>query len=433
MLIGENPIGSRPGIGESYIVRTKAYTMDQWVVFTGSEPLGGGGIRYHLNRNYGMGLSKSDSIDFDMNYMSASTSSTTYTLSTGLKDTLRGILMSVSLVPAYELTIPSSSVMNALVWAWAETFDSVWRKMETMANALKLEHATDTYLDDAWGQIFDLPRIYQETDTAYRDRLKTRTTILTSSGTKSNCETIIDSIIGMFGETTVTTRYPSSVQITFSSIDAMRIAKEKQDTLNYLIPQMVAAGISYNLCLPFIDYFVETYVKGPLTLSHTMRYALLHRNSDLTYNANVINTIQPELSYDADMTIMNHYIKQLLIGSLFSIEKLNAYSMLVGLFGTQNKILLMDSINKKNNVIKQFIVDQYLQKFNLNKQYNLSMLSKANPRRIYRMSNTLTNQLISTYDLDMILKLYAITVSMDICSKRTYPKRYTMAITLVGA
>jgi len=433
MLIGEHPIGSRPGIGESYIVRTKAYTMDQWVVFTGSEPLGENGIRYHLNRNYGMGLSKSDSIDFDMNYMSASTSSTTYTLSTGLKDTLRGILMSVSLVPAYELTIPSSSVMNALVWAWAETFDSVWRKMETMANALKLEHATDTYLDDAWGQIFDLPRIYQETDTAYRDRLKTRTTILTSSGTKSNCETIIDSILGMFGETTVTTRYPSSVQITFSSIDAMRIAKEKQDTLNYLIPQMVAAGISYSMYLPFIDYFMETYIKGPLTLSHTMRYALLHRNSDLAYNANVINTIQPELSYDADMTIMNHYIKQLLIGSLFSIEKLNAYSMLVGLFGTQNKILLMDSINKKNNVIKQFIVDQYLQKFNLNKQYSLSLLSKANPRRIYRMSNTLTNQLISIYDLDMILKLYAITVSMDICSERTYPKRYTMAITLVGA
>ena len=433
MLIGEHPIGSRPGIGESYIVQTKTYTMDQWVAFTGSEPLGEDGIRYHLNRNYGMGLSKSDSIDFDMDYMSAATNATTYFMATSLKDTLRGILMSVSLVPAYELTIPSSSVMNALVWAWAETFDSVWRKMETMATALKIEHATDTYLDDAWGQIFDLPRIYQETDTAYRDRLKTRTTILTSSGTKSNCETIIDSILGMFGETTVTTRYPSSVQITFSSIDAMRIAKEKQDTLNYLIPQMVAAGISYNLCLSFIDYIVETYVKGPLTLSHTMRYALLYRNSDLTYNANVINTIQPELSYDVDMTIMNHRIKQLLIGSLFSIEKLNAYSMLVGLFGTQNKILLMDHINKKNNIIKQFIVDQYLQKFNLNKQYSLSLLSKANPRRIYKMSNTLTNQLISTYDLDMILKLYAITVSMDICSKRSYPKRYNMAITLVGA
>lgn len=433
MLIGENPIGSRPGIGESYIVRTKAYTMDQWVVFTGSEPLGEDGIRYHLNRNYGMGLSKSDSIDFDMDYMSAATNATTYTLSTGLKDTLRGILMSVSLVPAYELTIPSTSVMSALVWAWAETFDSVWRKMETMANALKIEHATDTYLDDAWGQIFDLPRIYQETDTAYRDRLKTRTTILTSSGTKSNCETIIDSIIGMFGETTVTTRYPSSVQITFSSINAMRIAKEKQDTLNYLIPQMVAAGISYNLCLPFIDYFMETYVKGPLTLSHTMRYALLHKNSDLTYITNVINTIQPELSYNVDMTIMNYYIKQLLIGSLFSIEKSKTYFMVVGLFGTQNKSLLMDHINKKNNVIKQFIVDQYLQKFNINKQYNLSMVDKASLRRIYRMSNTLTNQLISDYDLDMILKLYAKSFSMDVCSKRTYPKRHTMTITLVGA
>jgi len=243
MLIGENPVGSRPGIGESYIVRTKTYTMDQWIVFTGSEPLGGGEYRYYLNRNYGACIQKSDILNFDMNYCASNAVNKSYYMAIGLKYTIQNIAMSTSLVPAYELTIPSTSVMSALVWSWAETFDSVWRKMETMANALKLEHATDTYLDDAWGQIFDLPRIYQETDTAYRDRLKTRTTILTSSGTKYNCETIIDSILGMFGETTVTTRYPSSVQITFSSIDAMRIAKEKQDTLNYLIPQMIAAGI----------------------------------------------------------------------------------------------------------------------------------------------------------------------------------------------
>ena len=433
MLIGEHPIGSRPGIGESYIVQTKTYTMDQWTIFTGSEPLGEDGIRYHLNRNYGMGLLKSDSINFDMDYMSASTSSTTYTLSTDLKDTLRGILMSVSLVPAYELTIPSSSVMNALVWAWAETFDSVWRKMETMANALKLEHATDTYLDDAWGQIFDLPRIYQETDTAYRDRLKTRTTILTSSGTKSNCETIIDSIIGMFGETTVTTRYPSSVQITFSSIDAMRIAKEKQDTLNYLIPQMVAAGISYSMYLPFIDYFMETYVRGPLTLSHTMRYALLHKNSDIPYEMSIANNIQQTIPYDVDIQIMNYYEKLFLVGSMFKINKTKSFTARAGLFGTKNIPLIMAIQNKRKNITKSFIMKQYIQKFNINKSHTITMLDKASLRRIYRLATILTNQHTTTYDMELSLQLYAKSISMDVCNKRTYPKRHTMAITLVGA
>lgn len=433
MLIGENPIGSRPGIGESYIVRTKAYTMDQWVVFTGSEPLGGGEIRYYLNRNYGMGLSKSDLINFDMDYLSASTKSTTYTLSTGLKDTLRGILMSTTLVPAYELTIPSTSVISTLVWSWAETFDSVWRKMETMANALKIEYATDTYLDEAWGEIFDLPRIYQETDTQYRDRLKTRTTILTSSGTKSNCETIIDSIIGEMGVTTVTTRYPSTVQITFSTIDAMRIAKEKQDTLNYLIPQMVAAGISYNMYLPFIDYFMEAYINGPLTLSYTMRYALLHKNADIQYSMELANNIQSTKTYDVDIQPMNYFEKSFFVSAQFLATKIKAYSMLSGLFGTQNKPLSIEFTSKKYNIIKQLVINQYLRKFNLNKQYTLSLLSKANPRRIYRMSNTLTNQIAETYDLDMILKLYAASFYIDICSKRTYPKRHTMTITLVGA
>lgn len=433
MLIGEHPIGSRPGIGESYIVRTKVYDMDQWTVFTGSEPLGGGEIRYHLNRNYGMLLLKQDSIDFDIDYMAAKTANTSYKLSASIKNAMRGILMSITLVPAYELTIPSSSVMNALVWAWAETFDSVWRKMETMANALKLEHATDTYLDDAWGQIFDLPRIYQETDTSYRDRLRTRTTILTSSGTKANCETIIDSIVGEIGATTVTTRYPSTVYINFSSIDAMRVAKEKEDNLNYLIPQMLAAGVSYNLCLPFIDYYMETYLQGPLTLSHTMRYALLHKNTDIVYIMGNANNAQSIFTYDMDSKIMNYHYMNYIIGSLIKSEKLKTYSMFSGLFGTITKSILMTTRNKKHNITKQIIVDQYLQKYNVQKQYQLSALSQSKLRRLYRMSGTITTQPTSPYLLDTIIRLYAISLSMDTCNKRSYPKRYTMAITLVGA
>jgi hypothetical protein len=323
--------------------------------------------------------------------------------------------------------------MSALVWSWAETFDSVWRKMETMANALKLEHATDTYLDDAWGQIFDLPRIYQETDTAYRDRLKTRTTILTSSGTKSNCETIIDSILGMFGETTVTTRYPSSVQITFSSIDAMRIAKEKQDTLNYLIPQMIAAGISYSLCLPFIDYVMNAYVNGPFTLSHTMRYSLAKPNTDITYNIDILNNIQKIFSHDIDTKIMNYDFMEFIVGSFFVINKTKTCTFNIGLFGTQLSNFIMNVYNKKQNIPKTIIMSEYIKRYNLFKSYGVATSNKASIRFSYKLNYRPIIQLVSLYDIDMILKLYAKSFSMDVCSERDFPKRCIMAITLVGA
>jgi len=432
MLIGENPIGSRPGIGESYIVRTKAYTMDQWVVFTGSEPLGDGEYRYYLNRNYGACIQKSDILNFAMNYCASNAVNKSYYMAIGLKYTIQNIAMSTSLVPAYELTIPSTSVMSALVWSWAETFDSVWRKMETMANALKLEHATDTYLDDAWGQIFDLPRIYQETDTAYRDRLKTRTTILTSSGTKSNCETIIDSILGMFGETTVTTRYPSSVQITFSSIDAMRIAKEKQDTLNYLIPQMIAAGISYSLCLPFIDYVMNAYVNGPFTLSHTMRYSLAKPNTDITYNIDILNNIQKIFSHDIDTKIMNYDFIEFIVGSFFVINKTKPCPFNISLFGTQLSNFIMNVCNKKRNIPKNIIISEYIKKYDINKTHTMIMSNKSSLRRIYKMGYKPTYQLFSEYDLDLFIRLFMKSISINIYSKRSHTKRYSASIKLVG-
>jgi hypothetical protein len=213
----------------------------------------------------------------------------------------------------------------------------------------------------------------------------------------------------------------------------MRIAKEKQDTLNYLIPQMVAAGISYSMYLPFIDYFMETYVRGPLTLSHTMRYALLHKNSDLSYEMNIANNIQQTIPYDADMQVMNYYEKLFLVGSMFKINKTKSFTARAGLFGTKNIPLIMAIQNKRKNITKSFIMKQYIQKFNINKSHTITMLDKASLRRIYRLAAILTNQHTTTYDMELSLQLYAKSISMDVCNKRTYPKRHTMAITLVGA
>ena len=434
MLIGENPIGSRPGIGESYVVRTKSYTMDQWTIFTGSEPIGEGEIRYHLNRNYGINILKSVPISFDMEYGASTTKNTSFPVFTSLKDTLRSITMATTLVPSYELTIPSMSVINALVWSWAEVFDGVWRKMDTMKNALKINFADDVYLDDAWGQIYDIPRIYQEDDTSYRDRLKTRTTILTSSGTKSNCETIINGLIEETDATTVTSRYPASVDITFNDIDAMRKAKAKQTVLNILIPQMLASGITYNMYLPFCDYIMDTYLKGPMTLSHTMVYALSRHNEDTSYSMYITNNIQSTIDYDQDMNIMDQYSKSYIIGSMLSLNnRTKQYNALIGLFGTQETNLPMTVRNKKFNILRNILISEYVKRFDINKTIEMTSLNKATLRRIYRLSTNFVNQLYLQYTSDVVLRLFTKSISIDVLNKRSFPKKYTMSITLAGA
>jgi len=164
-----------------------------------------------------------------------------------------------------------------------------------------------------------------------------------------------------------------------------------------------------------------------------MQYALLHKNSDLSYEMNIANNIQQTIPYDADMQVMNYYEKLFLIGSMFKINKTKLFTMYAGLFGTKNIPLVMSIQNKKKNITNPFIMKQYVQKFNLEKSHTITMLDKASLRRIYRLAAILTNQHPTTYDMEMSLQLYAKSISMDVCNKRIYPKRHTMAITLVGA
>jgi len=70
MLIGETPIGDQPGIGDSFIVREKAYTMDEWIIFAGSEPIDDppNTIRYSMHRLNNILLKKTliSEPDFDV-------------------------------------------------------------------------------------------------------------------------------------------------------------------------------------------------------------------------------------------------------------------------------------------------------------------------------------------------------------------------------
>lgn len=435
MLIGETAIGEVPGIGDSFSVLSKSYDMDMWAVFSGSEPIDDppGTIRYSLYRTYDLALNKLLTTTYDgLLAIARSDLSKTYQVNTSLLRTLSSANFDIILRPSRDSIIPSTSVIDAIVKSYADILDAVWRQMETMTNALKLDYAWDEELDNAWGLIYDLPRISEEDDTSYRDRLKTRTNILNSSGTKANCESIIDNVIGE-ESSNVTGSWPANVKITFDTISAMRIAKEKQETLDILIPQMLAAGISYDLMLPFVDLYIDIVMNGPIWLPYNNYLAVQHRNEDTSYEFDLIGIFQNLASTDNDIALQKYFQKSLLIGTLFQAYNNKTYSMYTGLFGVIYKNLLVDIITEKDDIDVPYVLEGYFSKDGLEKYIQLDMISQVTKQRAYRTDIMSIFHNISSIDFDIVTRLYLASIDCDILSKRSFPKRATMQITLVGA
>lgn len=436
MLIGDTNVGELPGIGSSFSVCDIALSMDQWTVFIGSEPIGEDPteIRYWTPRDMGMGLVKSVDTAWDMYYALTNINNDAALLMTvGLKDSLRFLSMGISIAPNFESTVPSASVLNALVWSWAETFDAVWRKMDTMSTALKIDYADGTYLDDAWGQIYDLPRIYQEDDTNYRHRLKTRTLTLTSSGTVANCEAIIDSIIGE-ESTEVNSQYPASVNIRFNTISAMKEARSKQTLLEYLIPKMLASGVSYKMYLPYIELLMDVYINGPLTLSFNILTAINLHDIDAYADFNIINTVQAIIAFDNDILLQDNSDISFNISPYIVNNTIKAMlaDLIIRKYDEEHSYLF-DMITKNFGVTDIVEMRMALQKFDDQKSYAITTTNKASFKKNYNTVIELVNQPILQYTSDIILRLYLRTLYIDITTARNFPKRFGMLITLAGA
>jgi len=108
MLIGETPIGDQPGIGDSFIVREKAYTMNEWIT---SISIGS------MNRLSDVLLKKTliSEPDFDV-VIGRNAILATYSMDIGLLKALSSADFDVILRPSYDATIPSTSVIDAIVW-----------------------------------------------------------------------------------------------------------------------------------------------------------------------------------------------------------------------------------------------------------------------------------------------------------------------------
>lgn len=168
----------------------------------------------------------------------------------------------------------SDSFINGLMWAYANEWRKAARAIELLDLRMKLDYASTDDLDDYWGVMLGLRRKSAETDTDYRTRLAIRITAITSSGTKANCQAVIDRITGTPGGSNLETFAPAEVVLSWTSPDAIVAALAKSSMITEAMDQLVAAGVSWSTSYPLASYQMDGITGGPEISTYEMDGAI---------------------------------------------------------------------------------------------------------------------------------------------------------------
>jgi hypothetical protein len=401
MIVGESPgIGYPSGVGDSFVTSVKTYTTSSILV---------GSTGYYSMR---VMLFRSPLLSYTPDVLVQKDIPISYEMGYSGLFPYRFLGMGLKLVSAG----PSSqhdTVVNTLLHCWAEQVDRVWRTMETMSYSMKIDSASGSDLDDFWGVTYDLPRYYEESDEHYRLRLKNYTNVLTSGGTKPNCESVLDQLIGDTDSSEITTSGKAKVRITFNTDYGMRSARDKLTLLNNVIPKMLAAGVSYSIYIPFIDYYTDMLLKGMADCPYTVGMSAKVPDKTYAYVLNSIFVNRYTETYDMDALILNPFNFDYLLGMKLSKGFDKSYSEDAILSKGLDATFDLDGLFKK--AVDLPVSMQYrLQKLNIDKSISIDIIGKMEHSRSYFPGITVVNQNIMIYNFDVILGYHRAFYNFDV-------------------
>ncbi|MDM7913151.1 MAG: hypothetical protein QUS09_08650 [Methanotrichaceae archaeon] len=160
-------------------------------------------------------------------------------------------------------------VMDTIYHGLARRFDYLQQGIQAFALFNKISYAKGSSetensilpsLDNVWGKLYDLPRLTGESDDDYRMRLQTYVKVLTGCGTIPNCQEVLDFLIGFPGATRITSLWPARALIDFTDVQAMRVVRSRISLINSVLPGMFAAGVNYELLLPYHDSYITATI-----------------------------------------------------------------------------------------------------------------------------------------------------------------------------
>jgi len=370
MFIGSVGVGSG-GIGESYVVTTKTYTLD----FLLSLPANG----YYAAD---VQIQKTCTNTYAMDEVLQKNSVIGVPFSTYFLRTLLSYGMTTRFISDYRNRVPTDSVINTLYWSWATVLDQSYRNIVNATHSMNVARADTTDLDII-GEVYHLKRLLNESDDFYRKRLTTQTSVLLGHGTKAACEAIIDQAIGVSGSSIVQGA-PATVRVTFTTDASARAATTYYNTLLSIIPNMLAAGISWSIYLDLKDYLMDLVLLGLDDCTYTMD-VLNEVGYLVSFSMDEITIFRPLKTYVQDILLEGALLKTFL-ADCFVQDTIDKTYIADSLF-SKLKLLTYthDILTEKRRVLKTIPMDAFLLKV-CNKTCVFDELVQKPRNRKYNMS-----------------------------------------------
>jgi hypothetical protein len=232
----------------------------------------------------------------------------------------------------------SETIINAIVWSYGQEVEALVDAISTMGLRLALPDATTEDMDQHWAKILALKRRYDESDSSFRSRLSTRLSIMKSSGTKPECEAVINHILGYKDAADIKTFGPGEIEVFWKNPIAMKLAESKYPELSEALDNMVAAGITWSTRFPYKDSWADICLSGD-------------HFADMTADINVLGRRQWQFMTTVDLFDAGSAINEADICTETSHYLSEPVDM--HLISKNRKQLLLDIANEASQVIDQ--------------------------------------------------------------------------------
>lgn len=204
------------------------------------------------------------------------------------------------------------SIINAIIHSYSHAVADLRGAIATMGLRLRLQYATADDMDQVWAKMLGLRRRYGEADEVFRSRLLTRLAIMKSSGTKAECESIINNILGMQDAVDLKAYWPAEVRVNWTSFQAMITAEERYDVLKEALDTMLAAGISWSTSFPYEQYDVDAILEGKHSTNYSVdHYAAKIKSALYLVRADIFDTGSASVELDACLETTHTAIERL--------------------------------------------------------------------------------------------------------------------------
>lgn len=419
MIIGRSAIGESPGIGESYDITDKTYSLDILIKNAAGATTYGGTLYVKKTQTKTVGI--------DLAAMKRVIAS--YTMTAYLKHTITRYQMGIRMVLAPEARGPTDTVINTLLWSYGETIDAAWRTIDTIGNGMTLGYATNQDLDSNWGEAYRLKRRTGQSDDSYRSTLQNYVEVLTGCGTKPICERVIKRIIGN-DDVSLTPVWPSTVIITFDTETGMRAARQNQDLLEDMIPRMLAAGVQWNLLIPLLDYEMDIRLLGAVENRYQLKIALGQKDVTASYPCRMLIVRLRHKTVRLDMEVQKTHEANNSLDIVTKKQLERSVTNRLALKRAINAMYELDATIRKT-VQAQVNLGIGILRYDVEAIIGFQLALLKDMERVLSMGIRTILAQSRPLAMDMLLRFYGKTYEMDVLCKKPRTSAYGMIISLV--